>query len=217
MSTVAYSVGDGACIVRTLADVESERVARAAGQPTRLIVGLAGYKGSGKSSVADFLVARYGFESIPFAGPLKDMMRAAGSTESEIEGDLKETSRDWLCGKTPRHAMQTLGTEWGRELIGADFWTGLWARRVAATTKHVVVPDLRFLTEARTLRSLGARLYFVERNSATPEGDRHQSERECRLFSVDGQIFNNDDLIGLYERVARLADSLLSDLENGVA
>ena len=40
-----------------------------------IIVGISGYKGSGKDSVADILVADYGFTKMAFADPLKRMLR----------------------------------------------------------------------------------------------------------------------------------------------
>ncbi len=48
------------------------------------------------------------------------------ATEDKIEGSLKAKPCSLLAGKTPRHAMQTLGTEWGRNCIGDGFWINLW-------------------------------------------------------------------------------------------
>jgi putative protein kinase ArgK-like GTPase of G3E family len=79
----------------------------------RQIIGLTGLMGSGKSLAAQEL-ERIGFTRTRFAGSLKDMMRVLGLTEEEIEGNLKETACALLGGKTPRYAMQTIGTEWGR-------------------------------------------------------------------------------------------------------
>lgn len=52
----------------------------------RLIIGFTGLAGSGKSTAA----LHTGYTRVRFAGPLKDMMRALGLTEQEIEGDRKE-------------------------------------------------------------------------------------------------------------------------------
>jgi hypothetical protein len=51
------------------------------------------------------------WRQVKFAGPLKSMCMALGLTEAHIEGHLKEVPCELLCGQTPRHAMQTLGTE----------------------------------------------------------------------------------------------------------
>jgi hypothetical protein len=55
------------------------------------IIAFTGLAGSGKSTAAKHLCTRHGFERVRFAGPLKDMMRALGLTEREIEGDRKES------------------------------------------------------------------------------------------------------------------------------
>lgn len=125
----------------------------------KLIV-LAGAAGAGKSTIAAELV-KHGYQVIKFAAPLKNMLRALGLSEAEIEGDLKEQPCALLGGRTPRHAMQTLGTEWGRGCIGAEVWVSAWKRevdRVLAAGGRVVVDDCRFQNElaAALVRGGGA-------------------------------------------------------------
>jgi hypothetical protein len=103
-----------------------------------------------------------------FASPLKDMLRAIGLTDQHIEGDLKEVPCDLLCGQTPRFAMLTLGTEWGRDTIGGDFWINIAAHRIAtalAAGMSVVVDDVRFDNEADLIRRLGGVVLGLERDN----------------------------------------------------
>lgn len=118
--------------------------------PSRLVIAFTGLAGSGKSTAAMHLVERHGFVRVRFAGPLKAMMAALGLSEFEIEGDRKEVPCDLLCGRTPRYAMQTIGTEWGREIIGNDLWTRAWRAAVDKLPAGVpvVVDDCRFPNEA---------------------------------------------------------------------
>src|SRR5262245_6513313 len=95
----------------------------------RRIIGLTGKLKSGKTEAALHLCKK-GFTRVRFAGPLKNMMTCLQLTDAEIEGMLKEQPCDLLCGKTPRYAMQTIGTEWGRALIGEDLWVNAWKRLV---------------------------------------------------------------------------------------
>ncbi|MGF9567423.1 deoxynucleotide monophosphate kinase [Neorhizobium sp. BT27B] len=164
------------------------------------IVAFTGPAGSGKSTATGYLIDVHGYTLVKFAGPLKDMMRAVGLSEREIEGDLKEKPSYLLCGKTPRHAMQTLGTEWGRDILGSDFWIRLWRARVeqaASEGKRVVVDDLRFPNEAKAIRQLGGDIYrLTGRGGIVGE---HISERGCG--DEDLVIANDNDPDALYRKV----------------
>lgn len=142
------------------------------------LVALTGQAGAGKSTAATYLVSRHGYTLVKFAGPLKDMCRALGLTEDEIEGGLKEVPSSKLCGATPRHAMQTLGSQWGRDCIGEDFWSGLWKVRVEAIISgggRVVVDDCRFPNEAALVRKLGGDIFKIAGRGGV--AGNHESER----------------------------------------
>lgn len=137
------------------------------------LLGITGLMGSGKTTAADVLIGA-GWHRVKFAAPLKAMIEAlyasAGLSASEIarkiEGDLKEVPCDILNGKTPRHAMQTLGTEWGRELIDSDLWLSIAAARIVqlmALGHRVVVDDVRFENEGALIQSLGGLVLELRR------------------------------------------------------
>ena len=59
------------------------------------IIGLVGLIGSGKGTVADYLVAKHQFRNISFANHLKDAVAAVfGWPRNLLEGDT-EYSRKW--------------------------------------------------------------------------------------------------------------------------
>jgi len=157
------------------------------------VIALTGLAGSGKSTASKYLVEKHGYQLVKFAGPLKDMLRAIGFGEDDIEGSGKELSNSLLCDKTPRHAMQTLGTEWGRKCIGETFWTGLWvdtATGVIAKGGRVVVDDCRFPNEAAEVRSLGGVVWqLVGRGGIA---GTHESEAGCG--EADVSIDNRRDI-----------------------
>lgn len=162
---------------RTLTSIQPRQAANDNLPPVVAFTGLAG---SGKSTATRYLVDELGYTLVKFAGPLKDMMRAIGLTEDDIEGDWKEKANGALMGKTPRHAMQTLGTEWGRKCIHEDFWIWLWrdrATQVLSDGGRVVTDDCRFPNEAKAIRKLGGDIFrLVGRGGIV--GD-HVSERGC--------------------------------------
>ncbi len=167
--------------------------------PRGRLIALCGLKGSGKSSAANALASVLPAARVRFAGPLKDMLRAIGLTDAEIEGELKELPSDKLCGKTPRHGMVTLGTEWGRQMIGEDIWVEAWKRSVAphlARGVDILTEDLRFPNEYEAVRSLGGIVLRVTRPGLLP-GD-HESEQHALKFAADVEVCNDGDLEDLH-------------------
>jgi len=165
-------------------------------QPARgRLIALCGLKGSGKSTAAQTLAGSLPAARIRFAGPLKDMLRTFGLDDQEIEGDLKEVPSPKLCGKTPRHAMVTLGTEWGRDLIGESIWVDAWRRAVEprlARNIDILTEDLRFPNEYEAVRALGGIVVRVTRPGLVP--GEHESERHALKFAADVEIYNDGDL-----------------------
>ena len=101
-----------------------------------MIVGVTGYKRSGKDIVAAVFVNLYGFRKYEFARPMKEACAAIfGWGEDELYGSKKE----WIdprWGISPRQALQHLGTEWGQLELCDEFpefaeVTGrlLWVKR----------------------------------------------------------------------------------------
>lgn len=164
------------------------------------VVAFTGQAGAGKSTATRFLVDELGYTLVKFAGPLKDMMRAIGLGEDQIEGEFKEAPTVYLCGHTPRHAMQTLGTEWGRKCIGDDFLVGIWASRVATVLKQggrVVVDDCRFANEAKAVRAAGGDILEIVGRGGIAGG--HESERGCG--DRDAVVVNDGTVQDLAVRV----------------
>lgn len=142
-----------------------------------LILGLTGRAGSGKSTAADYLCERYGFVQIGLADTLKDMLHvlldAAGLNHAALhERSLKEAALPSLGpGVTPRRLMQTLGTEWGRQLVNSNLWVRVLERRCgldAAAPIHdrIVVSDVRFSNEGDWVRRQGGVVIQLHRDQA---------------------------------------------------
>jgi hypothetical protein len=153
------------------------------------VVAFTGRAQAGKSTAAAYLVERHGYTRVRFAGPLKDMMRAIGLDDAEIEGNLKEAPCVLLQGKTPRHAMQALGTEWGRDCIGPNFWVDIWSAQAARVIRQggrVAVDDCRFPNENSAVRALGGRVIAIEGRGGISGG--HISE--AGSGAADATVWN---------------------------
>lgn len=177
-------------------------------------VGITGRKRSGKNTIAEVFEAE-GFVPLAFAEPLKAMLRAVyeyvgvdeATIHEKIEGELKEVPCPILQGKTPRHAMQTIGTEWGRDQIGEDFWVDIWERK-AVRFDSTVTTDVRFLNEADRLTKFDdGYLIRVERPGLNST-DLHPSEREIDLLPAQSIVKNNGSIEDLHNKGKAIVDYL---------
>lgn len=139
------------------------------GRRDRLLIGIAGRAGSGKSTMARLIRNNLGqSNTIKFARPLKTATRAllvdvgysSDEAERAIEGDLKNTVDPRLGGYSPRDVMKAIGNGVRTELDDA-FWVELWRARAQMTTCHVIVDDVRYPNEADAIRNLGGRVVMI--------------------------------------------------------
>jgi hypothetical protein len=127
-----------------------------------------------------------------FATPLYDMLSIVVGKDKVREArrlNQKGEPLAELCGKSLRQALQTLGTEWGRELIGEDVWVDLLLRS-SRWLEYIAVDDLRFPNEYDALLRRGAvfvrLLPYAELRNNGWEG--HSSESYWRTFKVHKEV-----------------------------
>ena len=142
--------------------------------PTTRVIAFFGYKGCGKSEAAKQLIESFGFTRHSFASPLKRMLQTLGLSEAQLWGSEKETPSALLGGKTPRWAMQSLGSEWGRTCIDANIWMRAWQKSLPPGA--VVVDDLRFPNEAVSVKLVGGYIVKIERPGLQVDTS-HESEK----------------------------------------
>lgn len=125
------------------------------------IIGISGLKGSGKSTLAKQLVPS---TTLPIAWAIKEALLAMGISRKFLyDPEYKERPSRLLQGKTGRFAMVTLGTEWGRNMMGEDFWLDLWIEKVLTLKGTIVVDDVRFPNEVEAIRNLGGFVVAVRK------------------------------------------------------
>lgn len=158
------------------------------------LIGIAGQARAGKDTLASYLLDNLSddWTRSSFADPLKAMLSVIGVDCSD---DAKAVVSDDY-GVTPRHMMQTLGTEWGRHTIDSDIWVKAFARLNAG--KCVIVPDIRFENEAELVREHGVLIHLVGRGGI--EGN-HVSENAIEFKPGDIVIDNSRDLAWLHGQV----------------
>lgn len=179
-----------------------------------MILGLCGTAGSGKSSVAARLHLEHFYASWAFADPLYAAVAAiTGLSVGELQDrEMKERVLPWL-GASPRRMLQTLGTEWGRNLISDTIWIDATLRRIDASgwDRHVI-SDVRFANEAEAIVARGGLIVRVERPGSAclnAAAAAHESEAGIPANLVSATLHNG----GTIEHLNAAVDSLIASLQ----
>lgn len=174
------------------------------------LIGLTGRKSSGKSEVGRFLARDRGWQLHAFSQPLKDALSVMfGWSLEKLDSDFAWKERlDPRLGFSPRKAMQTLGTEWGRNL-SPTLWVDL-ARHHANfhfnlfPSIPLIFTDLRFDNEAEWVRSCGGQVVRILRPGLVAGKDEHASEKGVTDSLVSFSLSNEGTLPDLYRKVTSL-------------
>lgn len=180
----------------------------------RIIIGLTGRAGAGKSTVAAYLEHKWAMHQIAFAEPIQSMLCqlfAVAGIDGAWTADraLKElpTSLGWSY----RHLAQSLGTEWARHQLADDFWLRVAGTRIDTPmmqTEHVVISDVRFPNEADWIRARGGVIVRVLREGL-PSVRLHESERHADSIMPDTELLNFGSLSTLHDQIDRMVEHLL--------
>lgn len=175
------------------------------------LIGIHGKAGAGKDTIGDYLAERHGFMSFGFANPIKCMIDTAFGPIRWNDRKEKEAPLPGI-GKSPRQLAQTLGTEWGRQLVHPDIWVILMEQTVfevqraewadGAGVRGVVITDVRFENEATWIRSRGGEVWHVRRDTAGVTD--HPSENGIDVRDGDRVILNRGTIAELHASVERL-------------
>lgn len=178
------------------------------------LIGLTGPAGCGKDTVANHLEHTHCYYCLSFAEPIKAALMEMLDESPEIFYDRELKEKPLHCiGKSPRQLMQTLGTEWGRNIINPDIWVILLERRLEIHSiiyKRFVIPDIRFENEAALIRKHGGAIWRITRPNNPHNIDKtHASEQPIKLFTDDIEIVNGAGI----EDLRTIIDSLLIEEE----
>jgi hypothetical protein len=161
---------------------------------SRQIIGLVGLIGSGKNTVANFLIEDHNFKQASFAGSLKDAVSAIfGWPRHLLEGDTLESrefrekvDESWqrsigdiplIAGRevTPRLILQLMGTEVLRKNFHSDIWVLSVIKKIETdANSSYVISDVRFKNEMKMLEDIGAKIVRVRRG---PEPEWFETAR----------------------------------------
>ena len=203
-----------------------------------MIIGICGLIGSGKDTIADYLVNLHGYRRDSFAATLKDAVSVVFGWDRDMLEGRSRHSREWReqpdewwskrLGRiiTPRLMLQLWGTEVCRQGFHDDIWIASLENKLRNTRDDVVLSDCRFPNEIRSLKQQGGYVIRVVRgpdpewfqqaqeyllyDMPMPPDLPHASEWAWAATAFDWVIDNNGTLDDLYGQI----NDLLRDLRD---
>ena len=137
-----------------------------------MIIGLLGKKGSGKDTLANYLVSIYNYERYGFGDPVKEVSRVMFDFNSEqLYGNDKD-KLDNRWNLTPRQTFQIIGTEFAQKLLPElipsinekllskeGFWLvhfeNWYNKKLKENSNiNIVISDVRFLHEIMLIKKM---------------------------------------------------------------
>ena len=131
-----------------------------------MIIGVCGFIGSGKDTIADYLVGFHGYRRDSFAGTLKDAVAAVFGWDRELLEGRTPEARAWreqvdawwakrlnMPNLTPRWVLQYWGTEVCRRGFHDDIWIASLENKLRNSKDDVVISDCRFPNEIKAIHN----------------------------------------------------------------
>jgi hypothetical protein len=141
-----------------------------------MIIGICGFIGTGKDTIADYLVNIHQFRRESFANTLKDAVASVFGWDRELLEGRTRQAREWreqvdpwwanrlgIPDLTPRWVLQYWGTEVFRQGFHDDIWIASLENKLRKTTDDVVISDCRFPNEIKAIKNAGGKVIRVTR------------------------------------------------------
>lgn len=180
-----------------------------------MIIGLIGYAQTGKDTVANILVTKYGYRRIAFADKIRELLYEM-NPKITLGYDVQTTLQlmvdhgSWDEAKQNpdvRAMLQQLGVG-ARNVFGSSFWIEQ-ALRGVGYYENVVVTDVRFENEATFIKKYeGSQIWRVTRPDVGPING-HVSETELEGYHADKIVKNGGTIKELEDLVKLRLDSYI--------
>jgi hypothetical protein len=140
-----------------------------------------------------------------FADPIRQMLMSLGIDMYDPYWIERKEDVIPALGVSPRRLMQTLGTDWGRQMIHQNIWLTLAAQRFLRTGPGMVIADVRFDNEANWVRNNGGLVVHLKRDEVH-KVESHVSEAGVTVKEADITIVNNGTLVALQAAIRTMFD-----------
>jgi len=179
-----------------------------------MLVGICGKAGSGKDTVGDYLIDRYGFKKIALADPIKRLVKDIFALDDYTVYDrvAREQELGRWPGWTVRKLLQFIGTELFREQIDNAIWVkSLWYKISDDKENNYVVSDVRFPNELQFFKDNAKEGEFFALKIVRPgyEGNVGLAGHASEAYDLEGdeEIINDGTEEDLYGKIDQIVGS----------
>jgi hypothetical protein len=180
------------------------------------IILLSGWAGSGKDTVADYLVTKHGYKKFAFATPLKDLASQLFSFPRELADSQEGKRQLWRVGYSEKTIRQILldVARIDKSRFGQDIYVNETVAQIAKESPdaQIIISDTRYLNEIRVILEFAMKekhefdVWRINRLTSSPVDDI--SEHVLDTYRADVYISNSGDSL---EKLYSLVEHVLSD------
>lgn len=200
-----------------------------------MIIGLCGFIGSGKNTVADYLVEKYKFKQVSWAESVKNSVSEIfGWDRDLLDGNTtesrkwRETVDSWWANRlniphlSPRWVLQYFATQICRDNFHNDIWVASLENKIRNINDRIVISDCRFNNEIAAVKKLNGKILWVRRQELPiwyedyrtnslkiSEWNIHPSETEWIHTEFHSVIWNTGTIALLLDNIDNIMSSLL--------
>lgn len=185
------------------------------------LIGLKGAIGAGKDTVANYLVAHFGYTKRGFSDPVYESLYALNPPvivghHRVIHLQVLVDRHGWDFVKRTypavREWLRVVGTEAGRDVHGENCWvTVLDQRRHAGGDIRTAIRDVRFANEAQYILDNGGEIWEIQGRTSPEVASLKQHRSEGNLFPITRVLHNDSTLPLLYRRINAIFDTILGN------
>lgn len=158
------------------------------------LIGISGKAYSGKDFTADVIKKLFPdlkIYKIAYADTIRSMLKGIVDVDAIYKLNKKEEPIEGL-GVSLRELMQSLGTDWGRHILGDNFWVNILNKRIndnsfLTEADVIVISDCRFQNEIEYIINRGGIVLNVIADSQEYKKSKF-SEHESEMISIVGNL-----------------------------